>query len=116
MKKRIRKKLRIKEFYEPIVLVKGYFIKELNNEELDLHIDQMCDYSDKNLISFNGTTWSHKFHYYLFGNGKYKDRIRSNKLYDLIHFLENSEHIDYISWCVIASQEQEDRNLNLIEV
>ncbi len=83
MKKRLRKKLRLKEFYEYIFHIDGNFIRQLSDDEVDNFVDDLCDFVDEIGVTFVGVTDHNKFHYSFMGLYKYKTRLKQHHI-DLI--------------------------------
>ena len=80
MKKRLRKKLRLKEFYEYIFHIDGNFIRQLSDDEVDNFVDDLCDFVDEIGVTFVGVTDHNKFHYSFMGLYKYQNRLKEKHI------------------------------------
>lgn len=54
MKKRLRKKKRIYEFFEPFFEVSGEYAQDVSDEIIDRTLDELCDLVDSLNIDFYG--------------------------------------------------------------
>ncbi len=109
MNKRIRKKKRLGEFYEPFLIVKSHFNRTLTDKEVDYFIDSVIDFCDSNRIHFGcGVTCYTSFEY-MFDNLKhYKDRFTPEKRIKLLWFLNNFEFIDVIEYVNYIENEKQE--------
>lgn len=85
MKKRLRKKLRIKEFTirEFDLFVK--FAGEMPDDFVDKFLDHLCDEVDKRKIYFAGVTHYHSGHYTLFIDDFKRQPEALDIMYDLVN-------------------------------
>lgn len=97
MKKRLRKKLRLKEFYEIILHTDGNFIRQLTDKGVDDFVDGLCDFVDDIGITFVGVTDHNKFHYSFMGLYKYKNRLKEKH----IELIKNKfDDLNLVGWYV----------------
>ena len=85
MKKRLRKKLRIKEFTirEFDLFVK--FAGEMPDDFVDKFLDHLCDEVDKRKIYFGGVTSFENGHYTLFIDDFKKQQQALDIMYDFVN-------------------------------
>ena len=109
MNKRIRKKKRIGEFYEPFYIVKTHFNRTLTSEEVDKFVDCIIDFCDNNKIGFPCGITCHNSFDYMFGSLRhYKDRFTPVKRVELLVFLNSFPFIDVIEYVKYIENEKEE--------
>ena len=120
MNKRIRKKKRVKEFYEPFLIIKGSFQKELTDKEVDDFIDRVCEMSDTLKTCFGGCTTNSDFDYHFSGYRYYRDRMtleKRDKIYEYLMFLKTDDNDYYVKEVTemkyIQNEKEEKEDFNI---
>lgn len=109
MNKRIRKKHRIKEFYEPYLIMKGEFNRELTSEEVDEFVDSVIDFCDENEIKFTcGSTCLKDFNYSFCGGYKYRDKLNDKKIGLIAFYILHHKYVYKHSVQSIILKSEED--------
>jgi len=105
MKKRLRKKLRLGEFYELVLHVNGVFVGTLDDEQVDRFIDEMCDFVDEIGCTFVGITDCNTFDYHFMGLYKYKNRLTMEQEDKVWHKLDGYGFIKDLNLKVVKTTE-----------
>jgi len=112
VKKRLRKKLRIKEFFEPYIAIKGTFETILSNKQMDCFIDEICSIIDSNNATFGGGCNPETFEYVISQRGKYyKNRLTNMQIDKIVIDIVNQSFIKAIEYKIIACEEDEIKYL-----
>ena len=88
MKKRLRKKLRVKEFFEPYCIIRGDFFEELSEEKMDEILDAFIEVVEALDFGCCGCTSPTDFDYTV-GSHK-KEKLSKNDAIYLNAFLINN--------------------------
>lgn len=114
MNKRIRKKHRIKEFYEPYLIIKGKFNRELTSDEVDEFVDSIIDfcddYEDGQVMFPCGMTSHNDFNYSFCGGYKYRDRLTDKKMIDISDYITTHKFVNINSVFGTVLRNEEDEN------
>jgi len=108
MKKRLRKKGRLGEFYELILHVNGKFSKTLTKEEIDNFLDEMCDFVDEIGCTFIGVTNEESFHHSYMGLYKYRNRLTREQTDMIWRKLDGYGFTKFMHFKIIKTTEMED--------
>lgn len=112
MKKRIRKKLRVKEFYVKHCWLEGQFKNKLVGSEVDNFLDSLCTYVDSNNLTFCGSTDCQDFSYIIVPLN-YKNDIE--RLINCAEYISNLNCISSIKFIIITNEKEEHKRENEIE-
>jgi uncharacterized protein YggL (DUF469 family) len=80
MKKRLRKKLRVKEFFDVHMEITGKFGAPMSETAMDMLMDNICHFVDENGMEYWGSMTPTEFSHVISGLHFWKDRLTEEKI------------------------------------
>jgi len=114
MKKRLRKKLGVGEFFQEWVEISGNFKEEIKlHNYMDKFIDDVCEFSDLINICFSGMTSENGFSHYHHG---FKKILKEEQIQKTIQWYKDNSFVDNNSIKTVILRTEKEEEIYLKEL